>query len=296
MSGLVGFASTAAQDAINGLIGTIFSQIGAVESAATSITSAVLPPTNDTASGQAVMQDKMNTAQFSAMFKLGLMEIGKANMVVSANNHVQQAADAVGAAAAHSVDASNPAVQATASGTGSMSAAAPTLMNAATGMVSPLMSAGTQAVSAAARMAPTLAQSVAAMPAPTLPPMPDLGSTSGMPVMPGFAGVPAGPAPVTGSEANQVVSAVRTAVGEVIDGGDPADAVQEVAESVPTRFTDIPQVSDAFMVAAEQAPAMQDAVVDAVESVPQWPALDDAVTSTPWYQAADGQQMQQTAV
>lgn len=100
---VVGIGSTAAQDGINAAVGALFGQIETVHTATHAITSAIFPPTNDSASGTAVVQELGNTAQFSAMLKLGLAQMASLCTVVTADNHTHMAADAAGAAAAAAV-------------------------------------------------------------------------------------------------------------------------------------------------------------------------------------------------
>lgn len=105
MADVVGIASTGAQDTINASIGAIGAQIDGVHSAVHVVTSAIFPPTNDTASATAVGQELANVNQFSAMLKAGLAQIEAANAVVSVSNHTHQAVDVASSAAVTTVTA-----------------------------------------------------------------------------------------------------------------------------------------------------------------------------------------------
>lgn len=101
----VGIVSTGVQDGVNAAVGALFGQIGATHQVTQAVTTALVPPTNDSASGTAVVQELGNTAQFSAMLEAGLAQMAELCAVVTADNHVHMVADTAGAAAAAAIPA-----------------------------------------------------------------------------------------------------------------------------------------------------------------------------------------------
>lgn len=98
MSPVVGVVSTAALDTAAGGIDLLEAQMDATHSAVHAVASAVLPPTNDSASATATAQQLTNVNEFSAAFRLGLAELRKAGSVVKAANAAHQINDAASAA------------------------------------------------------------------------------------------------------------------------------------------------------------------------------------------------------
>ena len=101
----VGIVSTGVQDGVNAAVGALFGQLEAIHDATQVITTALVPPTNDSASGTATAQEQVNTTNFDAMFKVGMTQVAELGTVVTADNHVHMAADAAGAGAAAAIQA-----------------------------------------------------------------------------------------------------------------------------------------------------------------------------------------------
>lgn len=219
MAGVTGIVSTAAQDAIVAAIGAVFAQIEALESATTAITSLVMPPTNDSASGMAVMQDTANTAQFTAMFKLGLTEIAKAGALVTAENHAIQANDVASAATTNAISAPQglASTGSAASGGAQIAQLAP-LLNSGTGMFSQAANSAGQAASTAARAVPALTDMAANLPAPELPSAPTL--PGGIPLVAPAVGVMGATPVVTGVQVQAATAALPdvAAATDVVEG------------------------------------------------------------------------------
>ncbi|WP_336794342.1 hypothetical protein [Gordonia malaquae] len=91
-------ADTGAQDAVSAAVGALSGQTALAHNAVHAITSAIFPPTNDSASAQAVAQQQVNTQEFSAALNLGLDQMAKVAALVSVNNVKNLAIDAAGAA------------------------------------------------------------------------------------------------------------------------------------------------------------------------------------------------------
>ncbi|WP_301850664.1 hypothetical protein [Rhodococcus pyridinivorans] len=97
MTSVVGIESSAA--AVNAIAG----QIGAVHEAVNAVASAILPPTQDSASALATVRQITNVNDFSAMLRLGLAEQMAVADTVRGAAATMAASDGVNAALATSI-------------------------------------------------------------------------------------------------------------------------------------------------------------------------------------------------
>lgn len=95
----VGMASVAGVEAGAAAVNAIGAQIGGTHEAVNVVASAIMPPTQDSASAMAVVRQLTNVNGFSEMFRAGLAQQMAVSEVVRSASATAVATDAFGAAA-----------------------------------------------------------------------------------------------------------------------------------------------------------------------------------------------------
>jgi hypothetical protein len=99
----VGMASVAGVEAGAAAVNAIGAQIGGTHEAVNAIASAIMPPTQDSASAMATIRQVTNVNAFSAMFRAGLAQQMAVSEVVRTAAVTTAATDALNAAAATAI-------------------------------------------------------------------------------------------------------------------------------------------------------------------------------------------------
>lgn len=96
---VVGITDTGLVEATSQAIGALEAQLDATHGAVHAVANAIVPPTNDSASGTATVQQLTNVNEFATAFRAGLYEMQKATEAVHAMNVSTMAVDAANGAA-----------------------------------------------------------------------------------------------------------------------------------------------------------------------------------------------------
>lgn len=96
---VIGMTSVAGVDAGATAVNAVGAQIGATHEAVNAVASAILPPTQDSASAMATMRQLTNVQEFAAMFRAGLAQQAALSNVVRGAAATTAATDALNAAA-----------------------------------------------------------------------------------------------------------------------------------------------------------------------------------------------------